>query len=79
MSMDHLNKEGPAEIEEIQLLFSLMCSLLVVSIIPYRIHLNAHFHVFGGFSYILIQIHDFWLIIKDVLFIGIFYSDLIIP
>ena len=68
MSPDHLNKEGLAEIGEIQLSFSFIFLLSIVSIILHRIHLNAHFYIFGGFSYILFRIYDYWIIVKDALF-----------
>ena len=46
MSPDHLNEEGPAELEEIEIPFSIIFLLSILLTISYRIHVNRHFYVF---------------------------------
>ena len=43
---DYLNKEGPAELEEIEIPFSITLLFFVPLTISYRIHFNGHFYIF---------------------------------
>ena len=43
MSLDHLNEEGLAELEEIEIPFSIIFLLSFLLTISYRIHCNGHF------------------------------------
>ena len=45
MSPDHLNEEGPAELEEFEIPFSIILLLSILLIISYRIHFNGHFWI----------------------------------
>ena len=68
MSPDHLNEEGLAEIEEIEIPFSIIFLLSILLTISYRIHVNRHFYVFGLLARILFWTYDIWTIIQDMLF-----------
>ena len=68
MSPDHLNEEGPAEFEEIEIPFSIIFLLSVLLTISYRIHFNRQFYIFGLLARILFQTYEIWTIIQDVLF-----------
>ena len=68
MSPDHLNEEGLAELEEIEIPFSIIFLLSILLTIPYRIHFNRHFYVFELLARILFQTYEIWTIIQDVLF-----------
>ena len=46
MSLDHLNEEGPAELEEIEIPFSITLLLSIFLTISSGIHLNGHFYIF---------------------------------
>ena len=67
MSPDHLNEEGPAEPEEIEIPLSIILFFSILLII-YGIHFNRHFHIFGLLTRILFRTNEFWTIIQDVLF-----------
>ena len=68
MSPDHLNEEGLAELEEIEIPFSITFLLSIFLIISYGIHFNGHFYNFGLLARILFWIYEVWIIIQDVLF-----------
>ena len=68
MSPDHLNEEDLAELEEIEILFSIILLLSILLTISCGIHFNGHFDIFGLLARILFQTYDFWTIIQDVLF-----------
>ena len=68
MSPDHLNEEGPAELEEIEIPFSIIFLLSVPLTIIYRIHFNGYFYIFELLARILFQTYEIWTIIQDVLF-----------
>ena len=68
MSLDHLNEEGLAEPEEIEIPLSIILFFSILLIISYRIHFNGHFHIFGLLAKILFWIYEFWTLILDVLF-----------
>ena len=68
MSPDHLNEEGPAELEKIKIPFSIIFLLSVLLIISYRIHFNGQFYIFGLLARILFRTYEIWTIIQDVLF-----------
>ena len=53
MSPDHLNEEGPTELEEIEIPFSIIFLLSVPLTISYGIHFNGHFYIFGLLARIL--------------------------
>ena len=42
MSPDHLNEEGPAELEEIEIPFSIIFLLSVLLTISYEVHFNGY-------------------------------------
>ena len=68
MSLDHINKEGLAETEEIEMPLSIKLFFSIFLIISSGIHFNGHFHVFGLLARILFWIYKFWTIIQDELF-----------
>ena len=68
MSLDHLNEEGLAEPEEIEISLNIILFFSILVIIPYGTHFNGHFHLFGLLARILFWIYEFWTIIQDVLF-----------
>ena len=68
MSQDHLNEEGPAELEEIKMLFNIIFLLSILLTISYGIHFNGHFYIFGLLARILFWTYEFWTIIQDALF-----------
>ena len=68
MSPNHLNEEGPAELEEIKIPFSIIYLLSILLTISHRIHFNGHFYIFGLLARILFQTYEFWTIIQDTLF-----------
>ena len=68
MSLDHLNEEGLAEVEEIQMPFSIILLLSVFLTIPYGIHFNGHFYIFELLARILFQTYETWTIVQDALF-----------
>ena len=47
MSLDHLNEEGLAEPEEIEIPLSIILFFSILLIISYGIHFNGHFYIFG--------------------------------
>ena len=68
MSLDHLNEEGLAELEEIEILLSIILLLSILLTISHGIHFNGHFYIFGLLARIFFQTYEFWAIIQDVLF-----------
>ena len=68
MSPDHLNEEGPAEPEEIEIPLSIILFFSILLIISYGIHFNGHFHLFRLIARILFWTYEFWTIIQDMLF-----------
>ena len=68
MSPDHLNEEGPAEFEEIEIPCSILFLLSVLLTISYKIHFNRHFYIFGSLAKVLLRTYEIWIIIQDVLF-----------
>ena len=55
MSPDHLNEEGLAEFEEIEIPFSIIFLLSIFLTISYGIHFNGHFYIFGLLARILLR------------------------
>ena len=68
MSPDHLNEEGLAELEEIEIPFSIIFLLSILLTISCGIHFNGHFYIFGLLVRILSQTYDIEAIIQDMLF-----------
>ena len=68
MSPDHLNEQGPAELEEIEIPFSIIFLLSVLLTISYRIHCNEHFYIFGLLARIWFWTYGILTIIQDALF-----------
>ena len=68
MSLDYLNEEGLAELEEIEIPFSIIFLLSILFTISYGIHLNGHFYIFGLIARILYRTYELCTIIKDALF-----------
>ena len=68
MLLDHLNEEGPAELEEIEIPFSIIFLLSIHRTILYRIHFNGHFYIFELLARILFWTYETWTIIQNVLF-----------
>ena len=68
MSLDHLNEEGPAESEEIDIHLNIIIFFPILLIISYVTHFNGHFHLFGFLARPLFWVYDFWKIIQDALF-----------
>ena len=46
MSLDHLNEEGLAELEEIKIPLSIILLLSILLTISFGIHFNGHFYIF---------------------------------
>ena len=65
MSLDHLNKESPAETGEIQLPFSIISLVFVTLILFCRFYCNIHFYIFGVIAHITFWMYDFWIYIQD--------------
>ena len=74
MSLDHLNEEGPAEPEEIEIPPNIILFFSILLIISYGTHFNGHFHLFGLLARILFWIYKLWTIIQDALFHWYFLS-----
>ena len=74
MSLDHLNEEGLAEPEEIEIPPNIILFFSILLIISYRTHFNGHFHLFGLLARTLFQIYKLWTIIQDALFHWYFLS-----
>ena len=68
MSPDHLNEEGLAELEEIEIPFSIIFLLSILLTISYRIHFNGHFYNFGLLARILFWTYEIWTVIQYALF-----------
>ena len=68
MSPGHLNEEGLAELEEIEIPFSIIFLFSILLTISYGIHFKGHFYIFGLLARILFQTFEIWTIIQDVLF-----------
>ena len=68
MSPDHLSEEGLAELEEIEEPYSIRSSLFVILTIPYIIHFNGHFHIFGFLARIFLRVYDIWTTLQDMIF-----------
>ena len=60
MSMEHLNEEGPAELEEIELPFSIIVILFILLTISNVIHFNRHFYMFRLLARIFLRTCDIW-------------------
>ena len=67
MSPDHLNEEGLAELEEIEIPFSIIFLLSIFLTISYGIHSKSHFYIFGLLARILFWTYEIWTIIQDML------------
>ena len=67
MSLDHLSEEGPAELEEIEVPFSIICSLFIILTISYLIHFNGHFYIFGLLARIFLRTYDIWTTLQDAI------------
>ena len=59
MSPDHLNEEGPAEPEEIEIPLNIIFFFSILLIRSYGTHFKRHFHLFGLLARILFWIYDF--------------------
>ena len=68
MSLDHLNEEGLAKPEEIEIPLNIILFFSILLIISYGTHFNRHFHLFGLLARILFWIYKFWTITQDTLF-----------
>ena len=68
MSPNYLNEEGPAELEEIEISFSIILLFPILLTISYGIHFNGFFYIFGLLARILFRIFEIWTIIQDMLF-----------
>ena len=55
MSLDHLCEEGPVHREDIKIPFHVIFLFSTILLFLYRIHLNAHFYLFGLIIRILSQ------------------------
>ena len=73
MSPDHLNEEGPTELEEIEICFSTIFLFSILLTTSYRIHYNRHFYIFGLLARILLWTHEIWTIFQVHYFTGIFF------
>ena len=60
--------EGLAELEEIEIPFSIVMLLSILLFISYGIHFKEHFYIFGLLDKILFWTSDFWTTIQDMLF-----------
>ena len=47
MSQDHLYEEGPAELEDFEVPSIIIFFIFVFLTLPYMIHFNRHFHIYG--------------------------------
>ena len=68
MSPDHLHEEGPAELEENKIPFSIILLFSVLLTISCGIHFNGHFYIFGLLARILFHTYEIWTIFQDTLF-----------
>ena len=68
MSPDHLNEEGLAELEEIEIPFSIIVLFTILLTISCRKHFNRNFYIFELLARILFQRYEIWTIIQDTLF-----------
>ena len=68
MLPDHLSEEGPAELEEIEVPFSIISSLLVILTILYFIHFNDYFDIFGLITRVFLRMYHIWTSLQDVIF-----------
>ena len=68
MSLDHLNEEGPAELEENEIPFSIILLLSILLTISYGIHFNGQFYIFGLLARIFFWTCEILTIIQDMLF-----------
>ena len=68
MSPNHLNEEGLAEFEEIEIPFSIIFLLSILLTISHGIHFNDPFYIFGLLARILLRAYEIWTIIQDALF-----------
>ena len=68
MSLDHLNEEGPAELEEIEIPCSIILLFSVLLTISYGIHFDGYVYILGLLARILFCTSEFWTIIQDMLF-----------
>ena len=73
MSLDHLNEEGLAELEEIEIPPSIILLLSILLTISYRISINGHFYIFGLLAWNLFWTYEFWTIIQDTPFYWYFF------
>ena len=68
MALGHLSEEGLAELEEIEVPFSIIYSLFVTLIISYLIHFNRHFYIFGLLARLFLRMYDIWTTLQDAIF-----------
>ena len=68
MSPDHFNEEGLAELEEIEIPYSMIFLVSIPLTISYEMHFNGHFYIFGLLARILFWTYEIWTIIQDALF-----------
>ena len=68
MLPDHHSEEGLAELQEIEVPFSIICSLLVILTISYFIHFNRHFYIFGLLTRVFLRVYHIWTTLQDVIF-----------
>ena len=68
MQPDHLNEEGLAESEEIEIPLNIIFFFSILLIISYGTHFNGHFHLFGLIARILFWTCEYWIILQDALF-----------
>ena len=68
MLLDHLSEEWLAELEEIEIPFSIILLVSILLSLSCGINFNRHFDIFGLLARILFWMYDFWTIIQDMLF-----------
>ena len=68
MSPDHLCEEGLAYREDIEIIFNIIFSFLIILIFLCRIHLNGHFYFFGLTTRIFLWTYNLLSRIHHVLF-----------
>ena len=68
MSLYHLNEEGTAELQEIEIPFNIIFFFSILLTISFRIHFNGHFYIFGLLARILFWTYESWTLIQDALF-----------
>ena len=67
MSLDHLCEEGLEELEDFKIPFSIIFFVFVFLTLPYMIHFNRNFHIYGIIARLFLRIYRIWTTVYDVI------------